>query len=163
MHILDRDGNLVDASCLALIASLLHFRRPDIEVKGEEVTIFSPDEREPVALTIQHRPFCVSFSYYHAGEVVVQDATLLEEHCREGDVVVSMNRYGEVAQIAKYGGAPLDGLSVLSCTTAALERVKGFDKTVTEALKEDEARRNAGGLMAQLSAENDRPVERPFG
>ncbi|KAK5174709.1 3'-5'-exoribonuclease [Saxophila tyrrhenica] len=159
LHVLDADGNLVDASCLALIAALLHFRRPDIEVHGEDVTVFDPREREPVCLTIQHRPFCVSFSYYHAGEVMVQDATLLEEQCREGEVVVSMNRFGEVAQVAKYGGPPVDGLSVLGCMSAALERVKGFDKMVTEKLKEDEKRRDAGGLMAELSAENERPVE----
>lgn len=158
LHVLDHDGNLVAASCLALVAALLHFRRQDIEVQGEDVTIFDIREREPVRLTIQHRPFCVSFSYYHDGSVMLQDATLLEEQCREGEVVVSMNRFGEVAQIAKYGGAPVDGLSVLSCTTAALERVKGFDKLVTEALKEDEARRDQGGLMAELSAENERPT-----
>lgn len=126
-------------------------------MQGEEATVFSPREREPVKLTIQHRPFCVSFSYYHSGQIMLQDATLLEEQCREGEVVISMNRFGEVCQIAKYGGPPVDGLSILTYTNAALERVKVFDTLVTNALKEDEARRDVGGLMAELSAENERP------
>lgn len=163
LHVLDHDGNLVDASCLALIAALLHFRRPDIEVHGEDVKIFSPEEREPARLTIQHRPFCVSFSYFDGGEVVLQDATLLEEQVREGEVVVGMNKFGEVCQVAKYGGVSVDGLSLLGCTTAALERVKAFDKLVTEGLREDEERRMPKGMAVELSAENERIMEPPVG
>ena len=71
-------------------------------------------------------------------------------------MTISMNRFGEVCQIAKYGGAPVDALSMLTCTNAALEKVKEFDKFVKEKLAEDETRRDVGGLMAELSAENER-------
>jgi exosome complex component RRP45 len=142
---------------LALIAALLHFRRSDVEIKGEDVTVFGLREREPVRLSMQHQPFCVTFSYFDSGQIMLQDATLLEENCREGEVVVSMNRFGEVCQIAKYGGIPVDALSMLTCTNMALERVKAFDKLVKEMLAEDERKRDAGGLMAELSAENERP------
>ncbi|KAK6439170.1 3'-5'-exoribonuclease [Oleoguttula sp. CCFEE 5521] len=156
IHVLDHDGNLVDASCIALVAALLHFRRPDFEVHGEEVHVFDSREREPVKLSMQHQPFCLSFGYYESGTIMLLDSTLLEEQCREGEIVVSMNRFGEVCQIAKYGGAPVDGLSVINCTTKALEKVKMLDALVKRKLEEDEKRRDAGGLMAELSAENDR-------
>lgn len=39
VHFLDHDGGLVDASCVAVIAALQNFRRPDIEIRGEEVQI----------------------------------------------------------------------------------------------------------------------------
>ncbi|EGP88685.1 uncharacterized protein MYCGRDRAFT_108491 [Zymoseptoria tritici IPO323] len=156
IHVLDHDGNIIDAACVALVAALMHFRRPDIEIHGEEVTVFSLQEREPVKLQMQHQPFCITTSYYESGEVMLQDATLLEEHCREGEVVVSINRFGEVCQIAKYGGAPVDGLSVLNCTTAALEKAKWLDKFVKFKLEEDDNKRDKGGLMAELSAENER-------
>jgi len=87
---------------------------------------------------------------------MLQDATLLEEQCREGEVVVSMNRFGEVCQIAKYGGVPVDGLSLLTCTNAALERVKVLDTLVRERLAEDEKWRDRGGVLAELRAENER-------
>jgi len=156
LHVLDHDGNLVDASCIALVAALLHFRRPDVEVRGEDVTVFDLRERQPVKLSMQHLPFCVSFCYYEDGNVMLQDATLLEEQCKGGEVVISMNRFGEVCQMAKYGGTPVDGLSMLTCTNAALERVKVLDKIVRESLAQDEKRRDVGGLMAELSAENER-------
>jgi exosome complex component RRP45 len=163
VHVLDHDGNIVDASCLALVAALLHFQRPDVEVKGEDVTVFGLREREPVRLSMQHQPFCVSFSYFDDGRIMLQDAALLEEQVREGEVLVSMNRFGEVCQVAKFGGTPVDALALLTCTNTALERVKAFDKLVKERLAEDEKKRDAGGLMAELSAENERPMERPVG
>jgi len=39
VHFLDHDGGLVDAACVAVMASLLSFRREDVEVRGEEVKV----------------------------------------------------------------------------------------------------------------------------
>lgn len=88
---------------------------------------------------------------------MLHDATLLEEQCREGEIIISMNRFGEICQIAKYGGPPVEGLDLLACSNKALEKAKVFDSLVRGVLDEDDKRRNAGGLMAELSAENERP------
>lgn len=51
IHVLDSGGNLIDACCLAALAALLGFRKPQVEVdqsKGEgeaQVTVFSPEVR----------------------------------------------------------------------------------------------------------------------
>ncbi|KAI7721840.1 hypothetical protein KC353_g1043 [Hortaea werneckii] len=156
LHVLDHDGNLLDACCVALVAALLHYRRPDVEVKGEEVTVFDPRERDPVKLNLHHSPFCVTFSYFDSGEIVLQDANLLEEQCKEGEVIVGINRFGEVCQIAKYGGAPVEGLEMLKCVSAALERVKMLDALVKEELRKDDEWRDRGGVMKELRAENER-------
>ncbi|RMY02946.1 hypothetical protein D0868_07712 [Hortaea werneckii] len=156
LHVLDHDGNLLDACCIALVAALLHYRRPDVEVKGEEVTVFDPRERDPVKLNLHHSPFCVTFSYFDSGEIVLQDANLLEEQCKEGEVIVGINRFGEVCQIAKYGGAPVEGLEMLKCVSAALERVKMLDAFVKEELRKDDEWRDRGGVMKELRAENER-------
>lgn len=39
VHFLDHDGGLVDAACVAVVASLVSFRREDVEVRGEEVKV----------------------------------------------------------------------------------------------------------------------------
>lgn len=98
----------------------------------------------------------MTFSLFEGGEIVLVDATMAEEHVREGEVIISMNRFGEVCQIAKYGGVTLEPLAMLNCTTIALEKVKGLHKFVMDKIAADEKRRDAGGLMAELSAENDR-------
>lgn len=156
VHVLDYDGNIADASCTALVAALIHFRRPDVEVHGEDVTVFGLREREPIKLQMQHQPFCITTSYFDGGEIMLHDASLLEEQCREGEVIISINRFGEVCQISKYGGPPIDGLSVLTCTNMALEKAKMLDKVVKMKLEEDEKKRDKGGLMAELRADNER-------
>ncbi|KIW00609.1 uncharacterized protein PV09_07806 [Verruconis gallopava] len=162
IHILDHDGNLIDASCIALVAALQHFRRPDIEVQGEKVTVFTPREREPVALSMLHHPLCVTFSYYDAGAIVLQDATLAEEQVREGEVVVTMNKNGELCQIAKHGGVPVDALRIVDWTNKALVKVQAMSKFIEQRLREDAVERDVGGLMAELAAENERPQNPPI-
>ena len=115
MHVLSHDGNLVDAASIAVIAALQHFRKPDVSVEGETVTVWSLREREPVPLSLLHFPLCVSFSFYElsgggkeeaegAELKVLLDVTASEEQMRDGSCTIGMNRHGEVCQIAKLGG-----------------------------------------------------------
>ena len=39
LHILDHDGNLLDAAAIAVCAALMICKRPDVTVTGESVTI----------------------------------------------------------------------------------------------------------------------------
>jgi len=39
VHCLADDGNMLDCACLAGIVALKHFRKPDVEVIGEEVIV----------------------------------------------------------------------------------------------------------------------------
>jgi len=39
IHILDDGGNILDCACIAAIAALLHFRRPEVSLHGDEVTV----------------------------------------------------------------------------------------------------------------------------
>ncbi|KAA8564001.1 hypothetical protein EYC84_011999 [Monilinia fructicola] len=132
VHILSHDGNLIDASCIAIIAALQHFRKPDTSTEGETVTVYTLAEREPVPLSLLHFPLCVTFSFYGK----------------------SMNRHGEVCQIAKLGGIAVDALELLQCSNIALEKVKDMTAYITKRLQEDLKKRDKGGLMAELRADN---------
>lgn len=156
MHILAHDGNLLDATCIALIAALQHFRRPDTSVEGEIVHVWDPREREPVKLSLLHHPLCVSLRYYDSGNIILVDANAAEEKLSEGEVVISMNRFGEVCHMAKYGGVTVDAVAMLGWIKIADEKVKVLSKMIQEKLAEDERKRDVGGLIAELSAENER-------
>jgi exosome complex component RRP45 len=157
VHILSHDGNLIDASCLATVAALRHFRRPDTSIENGTLTVYTPAEREPVPLGWLHSPFCVTFSFFgEEAEAALVDATLLEEQVRIAACTISLNRHGEICQIAKLGGTPVDAVALLQCTSLALVKVKEFSERVDRALAEDAKRRDKGGLMAELTAENDR-------
>ncbi|KAL8854962.1 MAG: hypothetical protein Q9221_000158 [Calogaya cf. arnoldii] len=155
-HILSHEGNLLDSCCIAVLAALQHYRIPDTTVRGEEVVVHSVAERNPVPLAMLHHPLCVTMALFEGGEKVVVDATLREQQCCEGEVVVTANKHGEVCQIAKLGGVPSDALVLLKCVDVAVAKVKELDVLIVKALEKDAAKRDIGGLMAELSAENAR-------
>ena len=67
IHILNHDGNLIDASTLAALGALCHFRRPDVTLDGREVIIHPCEERDPVPLTILHYPLSLTFALFNQG------------------------------------------------------------------------------------------------
>ncbi|KAK3333824.1 ribosomal protein S5 domain 2-type protein [Cercophora scortea] len=157
VHVLSHDGNLIDASCFAVVAALRHFRKPDTSIEGGVLTVYTPAEREPVPLGWLHSPFCVTWSYFgDEGETALLDATRAEEQVRVGSCTISLNRHGEICQIAKLGGTPVDALMLLQCTSIALAKVKEISSLLDRKLDEDTKQRNKGGRAAELTAENDR-------
>ena len=125
-------------------------------VDGQDVVVFTTAEREPVPLGMLHYPFCVSMSFYHRGEVMLLDATLLEQQVSEGEMIVTANRHGEVCQIAKLGGVPTDALQLIDCIETALRQIRVLDDVVAIALDRDTKQRDVGGLIRELAAENPR-------
>jgi len=98
---------------------------------------------------------CITVSYFE-DNLLLLDASTAEEQIRLGDVTVSMNPQGELCQLIKNGGAEMDALDILRCTELAYQKVKLLSKFLQTKLDEDVKKRDAGGLMAELSAENDR-------
>ncbi|KAI5459921.1 ribosomal protein S5 domain 2-type protein [Mariannaea sp. PMI_226] len=157
LHVLSHDGNLTDCACLAVVAALRHFRKPDTTIEGETLTVYTAAEREPVPLSWLHSPFCVTFSFFgEEGEQVLVDSTWLEEQLRVSTCTYSINKHGEICQIAKLGGAALDAPLFIQCASVAVSRAKELTDLVDRKLAEDAKRRDKGGLMAELTAENDR-------
>ena len=155
VHVLNADGGLIDASCIAILAALRHFRRPDVSVEGDDVTVYTMAERVPVPLSIMHNPVCLTFSFFHGGEVVLLDADRREEQVSEAEMILTANDF-ELCQVAKLGGVSIDPLTLLKCTNIALVKAKEVNALITEKLAEDATKRDVGGLIAELSAENER-------
>ncbi|EAA28569.1 ribosomal protein S5 domain 2-like protein [Neurospora crassa] len=159
VHVLSHDGNLTDAACFAVVAALRHFRKPDTSMENGVLTVYTPAEREPVPLGWLHSPFCVTWSFFgEEGETALLDADWMEEQVRVASVTISLNRHGEICQIAKLGGVPVEAVALLQCTSVALTKVKEFSTYLDDKLAEDAKRRDKGGFMAELRAENDRIV-----
>ncbi|KAH7349947.1 exoribonuclease family protein [Plectosphaerella cucumerina] len=158
VHVLSHDGNLVDAACVATVAALRHFRKPDAVVQGEELTVYTAAEREPVPLGWLHSPYCISFGFLgDEGEIALLDPDWKEEQLRAGGCTISLNKHGEVCQVAKLGGAAVEATALLQCASVAAQKVKEISDIVDKALEDDARRRDKGGLISELlSAENDR-------
>ncbi|CAJ0645592.1 3916_t:CDS:2 [Entrophospora sp. SA101] len=104
IHFIDNDGNIIDAACIAAISALSHFRRPDVTVIGQDVTI----KRNPVPLSVHHMPICVTFAFFENGEHFVVDPTLQEEQTKSGDMTITLNDHKEIFALSKAGGVALE-------------------------------------------------------
>ncbi|KPA85820.1 putative exosome complex exonuclease RRP45 [Leptomonas pyrrhocoris] len=59
--IMNNDGNIHDVAQWAVMAALQHVRRPELTIRGDDVVVHPPHERDPVPLSLHHVP--VSFTF----------------------------------------------------------------------------------------------------
>ncbi|KAI8881549.1 hypothetical protein K501DRAFT_252983 [Backusella circina FSU 941] len=138
---LDHDGNLIDCACIAAITALLHFRRPDITVIGEDVIIHPIDQKPPVPLSIHHIPICITFAFFKNGELLVVDPNYLEQQSKEGDMTITMNIHKEICALSKAGGIPLEMDQVLRCSQIAVIKVTEVTELIQKTLEDDKEAR----------------------
>ncbi|KAJ0246575.1 Exosome complex component RRP45B [Hirschfeldia incana] len=135
LHILDNGGNLVDAANIAALAALMTFRRPDCTVGGEngqEVTIHSLEEREPLRLIIHHLPIAFTFGFFNKGNIVVMDPTYIEEEVMCGRMTVTVNANGDICAIQKPGEEGVNQSVILHCLRLASSRAAATTKIIRE-------------------------------
>ncbi|KAH3830630.1 exosome complex component RRP45-like [Dreissena polymorpha] len=145
VHVLNHDGNLVDACSIAAIAALAHFRRPDVTVSGEEITIHPASERDLVPLSVHHMPICVSFAFFEQGKFLLVDPVDLEEKVMEGRMVIAMNKHREICTLQVTGQMLLLKDQVLRCSNIAVVKVAEITELIHKALENDRQERFKGG------------------
>lgn len=83
------------------------------------------------------------------------DATLVEEQCSEGEIIVAANGMGELVGIWKNGGGEVGAVGLLGCVEGAVGKAKILLAKMREALERDKTMRD-GGTEDVLRAENER-------
>ncbi|XP_077574870.1 exosome complex component RRP45 [Stigmatopora nigra] len=145
VHILNHDGNLKDATSIVAIAALCHFRRPDVGIQGDEVTVYSTEERDPIPLSIYHMPITVSFAFFQQGTYLLVDPSEREERVMDGLLMIAMNKHREICSIQSSGGIMLLKEQVMRCSKIASVKVSEITELITKALENDRMARKSGG------------------
>ncbi|KAK4684809.1 exosome complex component RRP45, partial [Tremellales sp. Uapishka_1] len=140
LHFLSDSGNLLDCASLAAMTALKHFRKPEVEVIGDEVIIHSPDERAPVSLAIHHTPLCITFAYFENLPPII-DPTHLEETLASGTMTVTLNAQRELCVLSKAGGTPLTADEIMGVVRVGVEKVREMVKQIEAALERDKGTR----------------------
>ncbi|VDB87089.1 unnamed protein product [Peniophora sp. CBMAI 1063] len=154
IHCLADAGNLIDCACMAGVVALKHYRRPEVEVVGDEVTIHPPESRAPVPLTLHHMPFLLTFAYFSRATTLPSAATaasdtvsalldpsLLESRLAAGTLMLALNAQRELCVVQKAGGVPLPQESITQAIDVAVARAKELEALVEARVKEDWVRR----------------------
>eukprot|EP00092_Neocalanus_flemingeri_P000126 GFUD01000130.1.p1 GENE.GFUD01000130.1~~GFUD01000130.1.p1 ORF type:complete len:409 (+),score=144.72 GFUD01000130.1:43-1269(+) len=159
LHILNHCGNLTDACSVAGLAALSHFRRPDVTLKGDLVTLHPINERDPVPLAVHHHPVTSTFAMFQmAGTsetLAVCDPSRLEEECMGGKMVIGVNAYREICTLHLAGQVLVDKKLVLKLTNTAAEKAKKIVEKIKQSLAKEEELRKSGasrGFAAQVRA-----------
>lgn len=144
LNVLNHEGNLFDASSIAGLCALCHFRRQDVSLKGDIVTVHPTSERDPVPLGIHHHPVTTTFAMfeYQNGETLtVIDPSRIEEEAMMGKMVLGVNGYREICTLHLAGQILVDKSLVLRLATTAAEKAKKIvDKIKASLAKDEEAR-----------------------
>ncbi|XP_078261741.1 exosome complex component RRP45 [Rhinoraja longicauda] len=145
LHLLNHDGNIIDAASIAAIVSLSHFKRPDVSIQGEEVTVYTTEERDLIPLSIHHMPIAVSFAFFQQGTYLLVDPIEHEERVMDGLLVIAMNKHRELCTIQSSGGIMLLKEQILRCTKIAGVKVAEITELMQKALENDTKVRKEGG------------------
>ncbi|WFD36440.1 3'-5'-exoribonuclease [Malassezia cuniculi] len=92
VHLLANQGAALDATILASMIALRHFRRPDVSVEDGQVIVHSTDERIPVPLSFHHTPLCVSYAVF-----IVQPQDDEQRHLIASHSGIAMREEGALA------------------------------------------------------------------
>lgn len=67
INVLNHEGNILDAASIAALAALSHFRRPDVTFDGEDFTIHTYAQKDPIPTVIHHYPVCITYAVFENG------------------------------------------------------------------------------------------------
>jgi len=160
IHVLNHEGNIFDAASIAGLCALCHFRRPDVTLKGDVVTIHPLSDRDPVPLGIQHHPVTTTFGLfeYPGGETLyVIDPSRIEEEAMLGKMVLGVNGYREMCTLHLAGQVLVDKKLILRLANIAAEKSKKSVDKIKESLKKDEAARQSKisrGFAAKIRSDS---------
>lgn len=126
VHVLNDDGNLIDASCLAAIAALMTTVVPN-EQQGIGTNVPLAMKEIPVGVTVAK-----------IGSKLIVDPSLDEEAVCETKMTIVSSSDGSVAGMQKMGSAPLTEAEVMEAIDMACEKAAEIRELYLESLVRQE-------------------------
>ncbi|KAG0729969.1 Exosome complex component RRP43 [Chionoecetes opilio] len=134
---LNYDGNLYDASLIALMAALQNVLLPEVSYDEEsEKTTISPAKSLP--LKLKRKPVSSTFTM-HSDSIQLVDPTAEDEEQGSGEVTVVLLEDGSLCTIHKPGGHSIASDSLDTFIDLARKRVTLVNSAICKALAERKA------------------------
>jgi exosome complex component RRP45 len=145
--VLDAGGNLLDASALACMAALRHYRKPQLDLETSPPRLLSADTKEPTPLPLHHTPLAISFALFPEEDVMrgststsnvvsLVDPNDREELVMTGVLTIAMNVHGEICLLDYGGGCELQVDKLKECHNLAETCIKQLCRSLETTLQQ---------------------------
>lgn len=132
VHVLDHDGNLVDAAGIGAIAALMSTKMPKVQYNEESDEVEILDEYEP--LPVRRIPIPVTFA--KIGNTMLVDPNLEEEHIMEGKITITTDENGNISAVQKSEGGSFKLEEVMYAVDMALKKAEEIRTILLDAIKD---------------------------
>lgn len=133
VHVLDYDGNLLDAIGFAVLAALKNTTYEKIDYDEEKAEKIELDEK--VNLPISDTPIPVTFAKIN--DELILDPNLDEDRAMQARITISFNKEGYINSIQKGGSGTLDVSDVLKVAKEGNKYVEDVVSIIEEEAKEE--------------------------
>ncbi|CAH1371689.1 unnamed protein product [Tenebrio molitor] len=141
LNVINHEGNILDCASIAMLASLAHFRRPDVTCNGEEFIIHSYQQRDPIPTVIHHYPVCITYAIFSGGEYILADPSLIEEGSADALLMIGLNGFKELCGLHLGGSTELMPSIILNIVSKASSRASQVIEEIKNAVKVDSEKR----------------------
>lgn len=114
LHVVDYDGNLMDAAVLGSVAALMNTKLPTAKIEDDEVVL---DYDNMMDLPINHTALMCTFAKIN-GELLI-DPSLEEDEIMGARISVGMTEDGSVCAMQKGGAEPFKKEEILKAVSVA--------------------------------------------
>ncbi|AMM54624.1 exosome complex protein Rrp42 [Pyrococcus kukulkanii] len=135
VHVLDHDGNLMDAIGIAAIAALMNAKVPKVEYNEETGEVKVLEDKEP--LPVEKIPIPVTFA--KIGSVLVVDPNLEEEQVMDGKLTITTDETGHISAVQKSEAGAFKLEEVMYAVETAFKKAEYIRKLVIEAVEKGHA------------------------
>jgi len=125
LHIVDYDGNLMDAAVLGSLAALSNTKIPSTTIEGDEVVI---DYEKMVPIPIKEQPLMCTLA--KIGGELVADPSLEEDDVLDARISIGLRVDGSICAMQKGGSVPLTREEILKSIEIAQEKTKELRKSI---------------------------------
>ena len=131
VHVLDHDGNLLDATGIGAIAALLSARMPKVEYNEETGEVEVLDEYEP--LPVSKIPIPVTMA--KIGNTMIVDPSLDEEMVMDGRITITTDENGMISSVQKGEGGSFKLEEVIYAVDTSIKKGAELREKVLEAVR----------------------------
>jgi len=114
LHVIDYDGNLMDAAVLGSVAALMNTKIPTTKIENDEIVL---DYENMIPLPINEKALMCTFAKID-GELII-DPSLEEEEIMGARLSIGMTEEGNICAMQKGGAQPLDREEILKVVSIA--------------------------------------------